>query len=396
MPINPLIVENPYGLPPLEGSTFTDEERRRLGMRPVVTGAGVTPQSIEDVHLEMMRSIAEQAQQPGANQAALGRALSAASTAVPISEFKPAPQPLPVSSRERLRLRLESRERQMRALEKFASDPKNPVSQEEVSRIEGRIEAEFQRTAENETMPSPVAFYENLVEQSSPEIIQAKTKENLLTIPGFKKEWSSFVTFDEDNQPVYPKWMEKPLEDSMARAMGVAKKEKDPTLEAAVKFQEEELKRAEPNPADYEGKNANPQYTKDRIAWENRMRALFLRTNPDAARLLPTFAEERGFISPVPLAPPAPSAAIEARDTVVSPVALAFNVDEVEQLRVRLAAGGDNPIVSVSADELRDQVASGEVSPGDTVIVSTPSGAVALKMQSDGKFQQVGRFSSRR
>lgn len=301
------ISENPYGLPPLDGVSLTDEERRRLGM-------SVSPpasQTTEDIRLEMMRSIAENAQRPGADQGALARALSAASIAVPMSEWKPAPEPLPISKKDHVRTVLESTERQLRSLEQFASDPKNPVSQDEVAKIRQQIEAEAQRALNQATLPSPFAFYEQLVEDESPEVARAKHKETLTTLPGFKQEWMSMISFDpETNEPVYPKWMEKPLEAALGKAMGVGDDaQTKKAMEDANKFVLEQLQQQKPDKKDYEGDIEG--FDAAMGAWNNKMRAQFLRANPEAAQYLPTFAEEQGFVQPAaPVATPVSSAGV--------------------------------------------------------------------------------------
>jgi hypothetical protein len=363
MPLNPVMAENPYGLPPLN----RDEE--------------VTPQ------IQMARDITRFAEQhPEADQGALSRALSAASIAVPMSEWKPAPVPLPISKKDQVRTVLDSRERQLRSLEQFASDPKNPVSQDEVQRIRDQIEAEAQRALSQSTLPSPVAMYEQLVEDESPEIYRAKHKEMLLSLPGFNEKWMASVSFDpETNEPMYPKWMEGPLESAMAKAMGVGGDEAaNEAKTAAADFTLGQLKRAEPQAKDY-GDDLS-SFETDHNAWENKMRAHFMRFNPDAAALLPTFAEEQGFTQ----SGAAPAATMESASMPAQ-----FDDEEVRQLQMRFESNSIPTAVSRSADELRNQIASGEVSPGDVVIVSTPSGAVAMKLQDNGQFRQVGRFSSR-
>ncbi len=367
MPINPVSVENPYGLPPLNG------------------GDDLPSDPTERARLEMMRSIAENSRRPGADQGALARALSAASTAVPMSEWKPPVEPLPISRKDQVRTVLDSRERQLRSLESFASDPKNPVSQDEVARIRDQIEAESQRALQNATLPSPVSMYETLVDAEEPEVARARVKDNLLTVPGFKREWSAFVSFDENNQPVYPKWMEKPMESAMAKAMGVADDEAaTQAQEAAATFAENQLKRAEPKLKDYDGDIE--AFDTDHNAWEQKMLAHIKRFNPEAAALLPTFAEEQGFAQP---------GAAPAQSAPTAPTAVSFDEEEVRQLQMRFEANNTPTAVAKSADDLRSQIASGDISPGDVVIVSTPAGAVAMKLQADGQFRQVGRYSSR-
>jgi hypothetical protein len=302
MPLNPVQVENPYGLPPIEGVSFTDEERRRLGMR--TESAPPQAQTTEDRQLEMMRSISQAASQPGADQAALSRALSASATAVPMSEWKAPPEPLPLNKRELVREQLGAYHRQIRALETFASDPRNPASQEEVAKIRDQIESEFQRSLANATLPSPVSMYEQLVEDENPEVARAKHKDTLAKIPGFKSEWSSFVSFDpETNEPVYPKWMEKPMEAAMSKAMGVGEDESESKIvEAANKFVMDQLDSQKPDKKDYEGDIEG--FDAAMAAWNNKKRAQFLRANPEAAKHLPTFAEEQGFTQPAaPVAP---------------------------------------------------------------------------------------------
>lgn len=384
MPLNPVSIENLYALPSLNGGDLvTEEERRRIEAQ----GGGDVSPSTEIARLEMARSIAQNAQRPGADQGALSRALAAASIAVPMSEWKPAPVPLPVSKKDQVRTVLESRERQLRSLEQFASDPKNPVAQDEVERIREQIESEAQRALANSTLPSPVSMYETLVEDESPEVFRAKHKDMLRSLPGFNEEWLGMVSFDpETNEPKYPKWMEKPLEASMAKAMGVGddKVVKEQTR-AAADFLLEQLERQKPDPKLYGDDTA--AFDEDMAAWENKRLAHFKRYNPEAAALLPTFAEEQGFTQPgtAPVTPPA------AAPAAPSPV----NEEEIGQLQMRFEANSIPTTVARSREELQSQITSGDVSPGDVVIVSTPSGAVAMKLESNGRFRQVGRFSSR-
>lgn len=385
MPLNPVSIENPYGLPPLN----SDEED------PIARLQREYAEEQGNPNLQMVRSIAHQAQQPGQDQGALSRALSAAAIAVPMSEWKPAPEPLPISKRDHVRTILSSRERQLRSLEQFASDPKNPVSQEEVERIRGQIEAEAQRALASSTLPSPVAMYEQLVEDESPEIFRAKHKEMLLSLPGFNEKWMASVSFDpETNEPVYPKWMEGPLEAAMGKAMGVVDDEAAAKVQsAAEKFALAQLERQQPDPKQYDMEDDDDvaAFEEATAAWENKMRAHFLRFNPEAAAHLPTFAEEQGFGGAGGAAPPvAGPAPVQG-----APAPAHFDEEEVRQLQMRFEANSVPTTVASSLEELQQQIADGVVSPGDVVIVSTPHGAVAAKLEPNGQFRQVGRFTSK-
>lgn len=363
MPINPISVENPYGLPPLD---------------PAQGPPPYDPK--EQMRQDLIRQANEISQgRPGASLSAFSLA-----DAVPMSEWKPPEERvrLPMSQRQHASTVIQSYNQQLHTLQRYASDPRNPVSQEEVGRIRQQLDHEVQRALTEGTMPTPVSMYETLLEGESPEIKQAKIRDSWKSIPGFKEEWGSFVTFDpQTNEPVYPKWMEKPMELSMSKAMGVAEEEEDPAIEAANEFQLEQLERREPKASDYEQGAANPEYVKAREAWDKERYALFVRTNPDAAKRLPTFAEERGFAQPA-----APSA---------EPAMPMFDEEETSQLQARFEANGVNTTVAKTLEDLQEQMSSGTISPDDVVIVSTPNGAIAVKLESNGQFRQVGRFSNR-
>lgn len=392
MPLNPVSIENPYGLPPLNSEE--DDPIARL-QREYAEEQG-------DPNLQMQRSIAENAQRPGADQGALGRALSAAAIAVPMSEWKPAPEPLPVSKKDLVRTVLASRERQLRSLETFASDPKNPVSQEEVGRIRDQIESEAQRALSQSTLPSPVSMYETLVEDENPEVKRAKVRDSWKSIPGFKEEWGSFVSFDpETNEPVYPKWMEKPLEAALGKAMGVGGEE-GPTqaVKDAEAFARHELEAQRPKAKDF-GENT-AAYEEAKRQYDLKMKAHLKRYNPAAYAQLPTFAEESGQtemgVAPGAAPQPAPPAAAgepaPARQFNILPPEQ-FRADETEQLQNRFLAGETNAVVVRSGEEFSQQLASGEIGPDDVVVVSTSDGAVAFKLQSDGQLRVVGRYANR-
>lgn len=403
MPVNPVSIQNPYGLPPLNSGE--DDPIARLQREYAEEEA--------DPNLQMVRSIAKQAQQPGQDQGALSRALAAAAVAVPMSEWKPPAESLPISRREHMRTILASRERQLRALEAYASDPSNPATQESVEEIRQKIEAEAQNALKNSTLPSPVAMYETLVEDEQPEVFRAKHREMLLTIPGMKEEWASAVTFDpETNEPVYPKWMEGPLEAAMSRAMGVEEPDTakvDAARKAAFTFEDKRLKGLEPQADQYENQT---DFEADHKAWENKVRQNFVRNNPQAAQYLPTFAEEQGFGPPLPedahlgawreaelpedahLGTWREAQIPEGGSLAVMPKS-GSNELEIQGLRNRLAMNGMESTVAQSPDELRTMVESGDVQPGMVVIISDERGTFGARMEPDGSFKIVSRFDSR-